>query len=229
MHASTPFASHWRSSSSGKKSRLNSDIASVIQGSRTASYLQKCWCESMVICRLAALMAVSATIKIVRFRQVSQSRSSTLRGDIALRPSEQLITHHEFLHSGGSQQWWKIMCVEMELRMTLAIRRLLMKPHRIREGRLEQIVVADCQSSEDVRETPLFGVVQHPEARHMPAAQDHRFERPYGPIRHKRHESIVLANNPLPVLDFQTQVLTQHAFLSDLQKIPHACTLSPRH
>src|SRR5580692_11331206 len=208
MHASTPFASHSRSSSSGKKSRFKRDIASVIQASRTASYLQKCWCESMVICGWFALIADSATIKIVRFGQVSQPCGSPLGGDIALRPSEQLITHHEFLHGSGSEEWWKIVRVEMELRMTLVIRRLLMKPHRVREGRLEQIVVANCQSSQNVGEILSLHVVEFGQARHMPAAQDHCFERPDRPIRHERHKSIVLTDNPLFVLDFQTQVLT---------------------
>src|SRR5216683_922225 len=35
--------------SSGRKSRLSTDISSVIQPSRCESYRQKCWCESMFI------------------------------------------------------------------------------------------------------------------------------------------------------------------------------------
>src|SRR5579859_7099222 len=198
-----PFALHSPSNSSGKKSRFKTDIESVIHPSRPASYRQKCWCESMVTAGGPSFISGSAAIKIVLFRQVSQSRSGALRSDVALRAREHFVPHHEFLHRGRSQQRRKIMCVEMKFRMTLAIRGRLMEPHRIGESRFEQIVVANGQPSKDVGEISRLRVVQSGQAGQMATAQDHRFEWPDRPVRYQRQKSFVLAHNSLSILDFQ--------------------------
>src|SRR5580700_222105 len=60
---------------------------------------------------------------------------------IALRRCQQFVAHHELPDGRGAQQGREKVCVKMPLRMIFAVRRALVKTHRIRENGLEQVVV----------------------------------------------------------------------------------------
>jgi hypothetical protein len=72
----------------------------------------------------------------------AQSLSGYLRRDITLRSAQEFETNHELSDACRSQQRREKMCVEVPLGMRQSVRGLLVKTHRIRKRRFEQVVVA---------------------------------------------------------------------------------------
>lgn len=103
------------------------------------------------------------------------------------------------------------MGVKMPLRMFLTIRGPLMEAHRIRERGLEEIVIPDRQTPEEVGKTLAFRFVESQETGNMTAAQDQGLERPHRPVWYQSNETLVFANNPLSPLQFEIQVGAKQA------------------
>src|SRR6266704_1772849 len=81
-----PLALRSSCRSSGKKSRLKTDISSVIQECLTALYFQKCWCESILIAKVIPGTRPS-------FRWVNQS--APLQRDPSF-PGNKIVLSQEF-------------------------------------------------------------------------------------------------------------------------------------
>ena len=112
------------------------------------------------------------------------------------------------------------MPVEMPLRMRLFVCGLLMKAHRVRKARGEEIVVARGQLPEYVGQSRSLC------AGEMIKGRDQRFEGPDGPERHKSEEAVVLAHQPFLLIEFCFEVVAQQAGALLLAVAPLSLCLS---
>src|SRR5580692_6227844 len=145
----------------------------------------------------------SGLIEKMNVAQAPQMGRSALRGDIALGRSEHFVSHHEFLHGSRTQQRRKIVRVEMPLRMLLSVGRLLVEAHRVRKRRGEQIVVTYRQAAQYASQVIAFRFRELGHATDMAAAQNHRLERPYSPVRDQGHEAFIFRDDAYAVVPLE--------------------------
>src|SRR5689334_21230807 len=93
--------------------------------------------------------------------------------------------------------------------MRLPVGRSLMKAHGVRKSGLEQIVVANSDAAKNVAEEIAFFPVELFEGCDVALAQYERLERPHRPERNDDCESIVLADDALVSLEFQSKIIAQ--------------------
>ena len=99
--------------------------------------------QPFLITRYSSLI----TVLVVYFRQRPQTIRRLLWREIALGFRHHLVANHELAHGRRTQQRRIKMSVKMRKRIITAVGWFLVKAHRIRKGRLEQIVIPCCKSS----------------------------------------------------------------------------------
>jgi hypothetical protein len=145
----------------------------------------------------------------VALRERAQAFGSLFWRNIALCFGEQFKPHHEFAHRCRTEQRRIGMGVQMPVRMGRAIGGTLVEAEGVGERDLEQVIVARCQSFEDVRQTRAFLRRQVAESADMPAADDHGFEGPDRPERNQRDKMVVDADKTLFTLEFEGQIIRE--------------------
>src|SRR6266403_589936 len=151
-------------------------------------------CDSKTLCDPGA--ASLGTIKIVKVARFAKAIRRALRRNVAL---------------GGAEQVRQVVRVQMPFFVGAAVRGLLVESHRVRERRLEQIVVANGDAAQDVAEEIALFPAKLIDRSNMALAQHQRFEWPNRPERHNYSKSIVLADDAQVQLQLQLQVVAQQA------------------
>ena len=133
-------------------------------------------------------------------REFAQAFSCALGGDVALRSAKHFKADHEFPDCRRPQKRRIKVRVEMTFwmidpRMIKAIRRRLMKAHRVREGNSEHAVVRGSHAMQNIAQQWDFVGRELIHASEVPATADQNFKRPNRPERHEREEIIVFINN----------------------------------
>src|SRR4030095_919054 len=105
--------------------------------------------------------------------------------------------------------------------------RLLVEPHRIRERRLEQVVVTGEQPSHHVGERIASVLFQLRERSNVAAAEEQRLERPYGPERHDGEKRVVLADDSLRKVRLELRVVAKQT-LTMARSVPSEGVLLAR-
>src|SRR5690348_4889792 len=139
----------------------------------------------------------------------AQALRCLLRSQIALRAAQHLETNHKFPYCRRTQQRRIKMRVQMPLGMRSIIGRTLVKAHRIRKWRVEQMIVTRSKFLQHVGERIAFRRRQLVERARVPLGDNHRFERPNRPERNERDEVFVLFNDALARFFFLFQVIAQ--------------------
>src|SRR5271157_3079822 len=101
------------------------------------------------------------------------------------------------------------MSVEMPFRMRFAVGRLLVKTHGIREGRVEQAVVAGCELLQNVSQVAVLLAGQFRKVRQVLARQNHGFERPDRPERYEHRKVLVLKHDALSRGALELTIVTE--------------------
>src|SRR5437667_11710423 len=132
-----------------------------------------------------------------------------LRTQIALRRSEQLEANHELADRSRAKQRRIEMRVKMIRSRWRVAKRLLMKTHRVRKRRLEQVVVSRDQSFEHIAERIPLAAAQRSEFPDMPAADEQRLERPGRPERNDHGKRLILADDALAMRLLAVEIVAQ--------------------
>ena len=105
--------------------------------------------------------------------------------EVPLWLGQHFVAHHKFLHRGRSEQRRQVMPMKMPFRMRLAVTWPLMKPHRVGERSLEEIVIANRDELKNVRKQVAFFRGKIAKRTAMPFAQEKHLEWPHRPERNQ--------------------------------------------
>ncbi len=108
------------------------------------------------MCREGRLPGLPAVQRIMVLSSFPQPSGRAFRCDVALRSGEHLIADHELPDRSGAKQWRIEVSMQMPLVMGLSIGRTLMESHRVRERTLEKVVVANCDTVQNIGERPAL-------------------------------------------------------------------------
>src|SRR5262249_22648986 len=111
--------------------------------------------------------------EVVDRRNGPKPLGRSFRRDVALRAAEELEADHEFADGRRAEERRVEMCVEMPFRMGRAVGRALMKTHRIGEGCLEDVVVADGKAAQRFGKGVRLGGGQLVKAADVTAGKHH--------------------------------------------------------
>src|ERR1700674_762571 len=99
----------------------------------------------------------------------------------------------------------------MPLRMFLAVRRTLVKTHRVREGDLKEVVIPCRQTLQYIRQTGAPTRIQRFDLANVPFTEQQSFKRPGRPERHNGKKEFILADDPFARCQLQRRIVTQKA------------------
>ncbi len=101
--------------------------------------------------------------------------------------------------------------MQMPFGVGLAVRGTLVEAHRIREGNIEQLVIAGGHLLQDVCQQIAFNFGEGVDSAEVSIADDKSFKRPHRPERHQHCEAVIAANQPVADLVLEFEVLAKQA------------------
>src|ERR1700746_3173218 len=120
------------------------------------------------------------------------------------------------------------MRVEMPLWISLSIGGPLVEAHRIGKRGLKQIVVANRNAPQNIREEFRFAAGEILHGGKVPLAYQHRFERPYRPERSQYRKTVILTDHALAMLQLEVQIIAEQARLFRFSICPQRSQLFRR-
>src|SRR5206468_10135221 len=170
----------------------------------------------------------SGTRRVMNLADLPQPPRRFLGSEIALRRSKQLEANHELADRSRAKQRRIEVRVKMLRSRWRVAKRLLMKTHRVRKRRLEQVVVSRGQSFEYIAERIPLGAAQRAERPDMPAADEQRLERPGRPERNDHGKRLILADDALAMRSLALEIVAQQTRAALLRVPFERCALARR-
>lgn len=95
-------------------------------------------------------------VKVMGFAGFAEAERGRFGCEVALRSGEQFVADHELANNRRAQERREIVGVQVPGFVNLAVGRLLMEAHGIRECCFEQIVITNGDAAEDIAEEIAF-------------------------------------------------------------------------
>jgi len=83
----------------------------------------------------------------------------------------------------------------------------VVKPHRVRERYLEQIIVASRNAAQQIGQRRDLRRSEIGERRGMPVSQQENLKRPHGPKRDERRKALICGDDAFAAFYFGAQVI----------------------